>query len=136
MEIWGRAATLLTTPMAIKKTELWRGVMWWERRGPRAWFFEETRARSNGRSDDVPARCVIVVATARQPTRGPVLVVSLHQVEGNIVVALAVVFPVQCTLHLSIIYRCRITPGEVLGDYMSVDVLAVTTGSGTAAFVA
>ena len=55
---------------------------------PRAWcFFEVMRARSNGGSGEAPACCVIVVVTARQPSRGPVLVVSLRQVEGGVPVA-------------------------------------------------
>jgi len=77
MEIWGRGATLLTISMAIKETKLWSGVLWRVWRGPRAWcFFEATGVRSNGGSGEAPARCVIAVATARQPVRGPDSVVS------------------------------------------------------------
>ena len=48
------------------------------------------RRREQGPTADVarpPVRCVIMVATARQPTRDPVLVVSLRQVEGGVPVA-------------------------------------------------
>ena len=34
-----------------------------------------------------PARCVIVVVTARQPSKGPVFVVSLRQVESGVAAA-------------------------------------------------
>ena len=43
--------------------------------------------RSNGGSGEASARCVIVVATARQPTRGPVSVASLRQVVGGVAAA-------------------------------------------------
>jgi hypothetical protein len=43
---------------------------------------------SNGGCGEALARCVLMVATARQPTRGPNSVVSLCQVEGGIATAL------------------------------------------------
>jgi hypothetical protein len=73
-----------------------------------------------------PACCVIMVATVRQPTRGPVSVVSLHQVEvvlhrhGGKGSRMAVIFPMRavCIFQFPDV-RSRL---EVLGDSMSVDV--------------
>ena len=79
----GTWVTLLTALTATKETEPWREVLrrvWW---CPRAWgFFNATRARSNGGCGEASARCVMVVATMRQPARGSVPVVSLRLVEG------------------------------------------------------
>jgi hypothetical protein len=78
-------ATLLTVSMTIKETKLWSGVLWRAWRGPRAWcFFEATGVKSNGGSGEAPARCVFVVATVWQPSRGLVLVVSLRQVVSGV----------------------------------------------------
>ena len=55
-----------------------------------------------------PERCVIVVVTARQSTRGPILMVSLRQVVGGVAAAWrrwilhGGGLPVLCGLHLSV----------------------------------
>ena len=73
-----------------------------------------------------PERCVIVVVTARQSTRGPILMVSLRQVVGGVAAAWrrwiphggGLPGPVRSASFGSC--RRRVTSG-VLGNYMSVD---------------
>ena len=59
-------------------------------RSPRAVFprGDESKVGSNGGSGEAPARCVIAVATARQPVRGPDSVVSSCKVVGGVAAAL------------------------------------------------
>jgi hypothetical protein len=56
-------------------------------RPPRVVILRGNESESNGGSGKAPTCCVIVVATARQPTRGSVSAVSLRQVEGGVVAA-------------------------------------------------
>nr|TKW36290.1 hypothetical protein SEVIR_2G431100v2 [Setaria viridis] len=49
---------------------------------------DETEVESNGGCGEAPASCLIAVATARQPARGPDSVVSLCQVERDVAAAL------------------------------------------------
>ena len=56
-------------------------------RPPRVVFLRGDRSEVQRRKWRGPARCVFVVATAWQPTRDPVSVVSLHQVEGGVAAA-------------------------------------------------
>jgi hypothetical protein len=50
-------------------------------------FFRGDESKIQRGSGEAPARCVIVVATARQPSRGPVSMVLLHQVKGGVAAA-------------------------------------------------
>lgn len=49
---------------------------------------DESDVKSNGGCGETPARCVIAMAIARQPARGPNSVVSLYQVKCGVVAVL------------------------------------------------
>lgn len=78
---------------------------------------DESEVESNGGCGETPARCVIVVATARQLARGPDSVVSLCQVKGGFErhysgeSRMVVAFSVRCSLLLSVPCQDRATPG-------------------------
>ena len=65
-----------------------------------------------------PPCCVIVVAIARQRTRGPVSVVSLRQVESDVAVVRQQRVPhgglpsavLYASMHLSVPCQCMVTP--------------------------
>jgi hypothetical protein len=87
----GNRAILFFILTAIQYTDLWHGVLRRTRRGPRVWCLrlgDESEVESDGGRGEAPARCVLAVATARQPTRGPYSVVSLCRMVGTVVAAL------------------------------------------------